>query len=296
MKSIRNKKLCIGLVLVILFTTMSGCRKVVSATEPETVPVIIETARQLNENLQTILIMVTDTYDISGASGSYRNGNRADFLLLLFVDDAAGKVRTLQLNPNAVIPFSLPGLSEDVEIPLGQVYSYGSGGSDSYLNICKAISQVMDGVPVNHYLSFTMDAIGIVSDVLEGVPLAGAEETIILQGTDAVSFFAAREEEDISNEAHMKRQQQFMLGMYQPFMTSAQNDDFLTTLTLQLGERMATDMTLSQMLPMFETLSAYEMEDDVLTISGKAEVAEGEFRFYMDQTSLDGTLNMLVTQ
>lgn len=296
LKTAWKRKVCLVMTLLMLLAVMPACGNAAVEPEKETVAKVPETTRQLKENLQTILIMVTDEYDVSKTSGSYRNGNRADFLLLLVVDEAAGTVSTIQLNPDAVIPFSIPGQAEPVEIPLGQTFSYGSGGSDSYLNICKSVSRVMEGVPVNHYLSFTMDAIGIVSDVLEGVSLADSAEAVTLQGTDAVTFFRTREAEDISNEVHMKHQRQFMLGMYRPFMTRTQNDDFLTTLTLQLGERMATDMTLSQMLPMFETLSAYELEEEVLTISGKAEAVDGEFRFYMDQTSLDRALDLLVAQ
>lgn len=291
-----QRKLCLVLAIMILWAVMPGCGKSAESPKQETEPVVTETARQWKENLQTILVMVTDEYDHSNTSGSYRNGSRVDFLLLLVVDETAEKVNTLQLNPDAVIPFSIPGQNKEVNIPLGQIYSYGSGGSDSYLNICKAVSNVIDGVPVNHYLSFTMDAIGIVSNALEGVSLADSADTVTLQGEDAVTFFRTREADDISNEVHMKHQRQFMLGMYYPFMSSAQEDDFLTTLTLQLGERMATDMTLSQMLPMFETLAAYEMEEEVLTISGEAEFADREHWFYMDEDSLESVLDVLITQ
>lgn len=291
-----KRNLCLGLHILLLLAILTGCGKAAKETAEETEPAVMETARVLQENLQTILITVTDAYDISNTSGSYRNGNRADFLLLLVVDETAGKVRTLQLNPDTVIPFSIPGQAEPVEIPLGQTYSYGSGGSDSYLNLSKAVSHILDGVPVNHYLSFTMDAIGIVSDVLEGVSLADAVDPVILQGSDAVTFFRIREVEDISNEVHMERQRQFMMGMYQPFMISAQDADFLTSFTLQLGERMATDMTLSQLLPLFESVASYEMEETVLTISGEAERINAEYRFHMDPDSLDKTLDILVTK
>lgn len=288
MKNKLQKPICLILALMMLLLTASGCAKAEpepAETEAPTEAVVTRSVRQLKEGIQTFLIMVTDSYDITGATGSFRNGNRVDFMLLLVIDEQSQTVTGLQLNPDTMVSFSQPGQAETLELPMGQVYSYGSGGSDSFIHVTKTVTDLLGGVPVNHYLVFTLDSIGMVSDMLGGVTLtadvnAPDAEPVTVQGDEAVAFFSHREEADVSNEAHMENQRRFMLGMYHPFIESAQGDDFLTKLSLQLGERMATDLTLSQLMLTFETLSAYELKETVLTVPGTAEFTEGEYRFY----------------
>lgn len=81
-----------------------------------------------------------------------------------------------------------------------------------------------------------------------------------------------------------------MLG---PFLACAQQEDFLTRLTLQLGDRFVTDLTLSQMEPMLELLDIYKLDKQIRMISGTAEQKDGRFQFYADPDAKAELVDML---
>lgn len=288
-------------VLLLLLSGCAGFSEAAESSAQKTPTVITEPVRKAREGLQTVLALGLDSYQAPRDSGAYRNDQRADFILLLILDDELGKTTSLQLNPDTVVPFSPPGTTENLDIPLGLVYSYGSGGSDSCLNTTKAVSKLLGGISIEHYMTFTVDSIATVNDMLGGVtvtatedfPAPDGEETLTLLGEASAEYFRFRAAEDVANEAHMGRQRQYMMGLYSPFAQSARQENFLTKLTLQLGDALNTDLTLSQMTFMLENLGAYEMDETIMTIPGSAREADGEFLFYVDADSLERTVEDL---
>lgn len=305
------KKWSIGLLAVLALVILAGCTRSRGASMPpstqESSIAVTETELQPQpkEGIQTLLVVCLDSFEVPQGSGFYRNGNKADLIMVMILDEQSGKTTALQLNPDTLVPFTAPSMMEPIEIPLGLVYSYGSGGSDSCLSGSKAVSKLLGGVSIDHYMSFTADSIAIVNDMLGGVTVTVAEdfpeeypelvkgESVTLQRENAVAFFRFRDDEDIANEAHMERQRQYMTGMYVPFMKNAQQEDFLTKLTLQLGDGLSTDLTLSQMMQMLQALSTYELNQNVVTLPGKAEEADGEFRFRVDAEALEQTVGSI---
>ena len=268
------------LLIIMMMALLLGCGRQAQPEEPketaaptETVPV-----RQLREGIQTVLVLCLDDYELPEDASGYRNPGRADFVLLLAVDAQQGTITPVQLNPDTVVSFKAPGAAEPVELPIGQVFSYGSGGSDSFVNLVNSAANLMGITKIDHYLSFTMDSVGIVNDMIGGVTVSAGDffpaetgaESKLLSGAEAMEFFSFRDAADAANADHMLRQCEYMRAFYGPFMQKTQNDDFLTDVTLQLGERMATDLTLSQLILMFENFSQYRMEEQVLTPAGNA--------------------------
>lgn len=298
-----KKDICLILVISLVLMLFAGCGKSKDLNETQTIAETTEEAWRQREGIQTLLIMGLDQMAVP--SGSYRNGCKADMLMLLVIDEEQGKTTALQVNPDTVVSFTAPGTSDASEIPLGFVYSYGSGGSDSCLNQRKAVSKLLGGISIDHYMTFTVDSIAIVNDMLGGItvsvtedlrnayPEVAAEEKLTLSGAMASDYFRFRSEEDITNESHMERQQQYIAGMFVPFMESAKSDDFLTKLTLRLGDGFGTDLTLSQMMQMMELLGTYQLEENIMTLKGDADRVDGEYQFHMDADSLNQTLEIL---
>lgn len=293
-----RKKICCILAVAVFLLLLPGCKKTpeVTASSEQTEAASVPSVLQVREGIQTVLVLCLNDYEEAGSAGGFRNANRADFAMLLVIDEKAGNITSLQLNPDIVVPFAVPGKSEEEEMPLGQIFSYGSGGSDSCLNTTKAVSGLLNGVKVDHYLTFTKDAVGIVNDMIGGVTLplgTDSEEIVTLSGAEAVDYFFCREADDVSNEKHMEQQRQYMAAMFGPFMACAENEDFLTKLSLQLGEKMGTGLTLSQLIQMFETLAAYTMETDILTIPGTVYQEAGENRFSVEQAEVNHIVESL---
>lgn len=303
MNQLIKRLLAIVLIAMHLSAMFAGCGKPAAGTEPPTQEEITEPAeviRQSRTGIQTVLVSCLDNYNVEELSG-YRNANRADFLLLLVIDEQNQKITSVQINPDTVVSFEIPGKHENVEVPVGHIHTYGSGGSDSCLNVSGAISAFLGGIKVNHYLAFSRDALQLVNDAIGGVtvPIAASTdevepETVTLSGEAAAEFFSLRNQEDVTNEIHMEKQRRYMKGLYPPFMAATQDDNFLSKLSLQLGENMTTDLTLSQLILMFETLAAYEMEEKIVTFTGESQITDGAFCFYPDQESVRSQMEKLI--
>lgn len=287
------------LAAVIMLAALPGCMKKQEELQPEIPTVAIETQppRQTREGIQTVLICCTEDYDLSAESGGYRNENKANFLMLMVIDENSGLITPVQINPDFQVSFSIPGKSGKVEIPVGTACSYGSGGSDSSLNLLGAVADLFGGVRIDHHMTFTMDAVAMVNDSIGGVSVPNGEyfkdrveETVRLSGADAVAYFSDPDEADGTNEERMERQHLYMRSLYGPFLQKARDDEFLSDLLLRLGDHMATDLTLSQLILMFETFEKYSMTQEVVVLPGKLE-SDG---FVADTDGIQKILEQLI--
>ena len=110
---------------------------------------------------------------------------------------------------------------------LALAHTYGSGGSDSSLNAVKAVSNLLGGVKIDHYMTLTMDAVGKINDLVGGVTLTIPEDytsidpsfkkgaTVTLKGEQAEKYVRYRDiTETGSNEGRMERQTQFIQALF----------------------------------------------------------------------------------
>lgn len=258
-------------VSVLLFVTGCGGKQPAETDPTETEAALSVT--QVPSGVQTMLLISLTDYEIPGSCKTLRNDRQADFIMLMTIDANSRTTTAVQIDPNIEVPFQPQGAAEAETMPLGEVYTYGSGGSDSNLNILMAVSKLMDTVKIDHYLTFDADAISIMTDMLGGVtvnildpfpeayPELAKGGNVCLDGKSADVFFNYIAPEDSDNTSHMRRQQEFIKGVYGPFASSAGQEEFVTQLSMKLGEKMNTDLTLSQILKMMEALQEYKLDD-----------------------------------
>lgn len=255
---------------VIFLTQLEEKQEQIPETEPAAQNVVTT-----ESGVQTMLVMSLVEYPVPDGGTTLRNDRQADFILLMTIDADAGKTTAVQLDPASEVQFAPQGASEAVSIPVGQVYSYGSGGSDSNLNILTAVSRRLDNAKIDHYMTFDADSLALMADMLGGVTVeadaafaAGHPElvkdgSVCLDAQTAEVYFNFIGADDPDNTAHMRRQQNFIRGFFELFSGKSGQEDFVTELSLKVGEKMDTDLTLSQMLKMMETLQAYELDDAI---------------------------------
>lgn len=228
-----------------------------------------------SSEVQTMLLMSLTDYQIPDKVKTLRNDRQVDFIMLMTIDADAKTTTSVQIDPDIAVPFQHQGAAQAEIMPLGEVFTYGSGGSDSNLNILTAVSKLMENVKIDHYMTFDADSVSIVTDMLGGVtvnitdsfpetyPELAKGGSVCLDGKSADVFFNYAAPEDSDNTSHMRRQQEFIRGVYGPFSSSAGQEEFVTQLSMKLGEKMNTDLTLSQMLKLMETLQEYKLDDDI---------------------------------
>lgn len=291
---------------------LSGCAKNTPAepivvSEETTAPV---KAPELKKGLETFLVLGLDDYERPEKSVGYLNGMQSDFLLLVVVDADNHKIQALHINRDTMTKVPRLGVFGDAAGNItGQIalaHTYGSGGSDSCLNAVKAVSNFLGGVKIDHYMTFTMDSVAVINDMIGGVTVlveddfSEADPTIVqgqeitLKGSQALTYVRGRGSVgDKTNISRMKRQRQYMFAMYEKVIEASKSDEnFIKNLTLKLADSFMTDCTINQLETLALTIGICEMEP-FLTIDGEAKVGEKFMEFYADPESVQAAVNKL---
>ena len=231
---------------------------------------------QLRSNVETMLIMGLDKFGDSVGDASYNNDRQADFLLLLVFDKEREVTTAIQINRDTMTEVSVLGLGGKkvgtVTQQVALAHTYGTGSGDSCKNTVEAVSKILGGVKINHYLSITMDVVALINDAIGGVTLTVKDdltsysdrlvkgEELTLKGDEALIYVRSRySAADSSNKARMERQRQYLEAMYTQMTDSmAADDDVLDDVILDASEYIVTDCTSAQLELFLHRLSSYD--------------------------------------
>ncbi len=275
-----TKRIAAVLLPVAMLLPFTGCGRKAAAestagiTSETSIPAVTQAASAV----QKILLTSLTDYQVPDVSTTLRNDRQADFIMLMTIDAEAGTTTAIQLDPDISVQFQPQGAAVAEAMPLGELYTYGSGGSDSNLNLLTSVSRFMDGVEINHYVTFDSDAVRIVTDMLGGATVDVTDPfpeeypeltkggSICLDGDSAYTYFNYISPGEGSNRPHMRRQQEFVKAVYAPFAANSGQEEFVTQLFMKMGDKLNTDLTLSQTINMMETLQKYELDDSIQMI------------------------------
>ena len=258
-------------------------------------------------DLKTVLFMVLDKYERADDSLGYRNKQHADFFALLIIDEKAGNCSILHLNRDTMTEISRLGVTGDATGTfVGQLalaHTYGSGGSDSCLNATKAVSKLLCGIRIDHYITMTMDGVGIITDLVGGVevivmddfsqvdPTLMEGKKVLLKGDQALTYVRTRKDlHDSSNLRRMERQRQFINAFYEKLLDRIENDsDFLMRALFQLSDSVMSDCTPTQLEALFDLLKSCSLTN-ITPLEGEAVKGAEFMEFYTDEDSLKRTV------
>ncbi|MCD7739482.1 MAG: LCP family protein [Lachnospiraceae bacterium] len=255
------------------------------------------------ENLETLLILGTDkTEDTSYAVGNVNN-EQADFIMLVVIDYDSEEIIPIQLNRDTMTEIQILGVGgNETSTFIGQLalaHTYGSGGSDSCINTKKAVSNLLYGVSIDHYLAMTMEGVALINDAIGGVTVTVPYdmtnidssfvegEEITLTGELALKYVRTRQNvADGTNLARLERQRQYMQAFYNTLIEKISEDSSLfTTIYYQVADYLTTDCTVPKLTELFELLAEYGMEDFVTT-DGENVLGDEYYEFYVDEDAL----------
>lgn len=257
---------------------------------------------QPREGIETILLMGVDNYGRDLLTEGYVNGMQSDFLLLVVIDAANQKVEALHLNRDTMTRITRLGVFGDAAggyiAQLALAHAYGSGGSDSNLNAVRAVSNLLGGVKIDHYMTFTMESVVMINDAVGGVTvmveddMTGSDPAFVqgqeinLMGDLALKFVQARMSvADGTNLNRMARQRQYLTGLFEKAVNAMSADEkFASRLILKLGDKFTTDLSVYQLEDLADAVAQCGFEPFV-TIEGE-NVAGTFMEFYPDPDSL----------
>ncbi len=259
------------------------------------------------DELTTYLIMGTDetTETAKQLDGENLNNRQADFIMLMIVDPRDKSYTALHINRDTYM--DIQRLDENgnpdgtVLAHLNNAHSFGSGGKDSCRNVAEAVSRLLCGVPVDHYMAVTMDGIPVLADLVGGVPVTIEEDmtsvnpayaagsTVTLKGQDALAFVRARSSvSDGTNLSRMTRQRSFIVSFYERVQARmSQDSGFALRFADTLSPYLTSNMTTEKLAALAEELQGYRfaaIED--LPGTAKVNSETGYMDFLVDEAAL----------
>ena len=261
----------------------------------------------MKPHLQTVLLIGTDALEAyeektEGVKPFY-NYHQADFLTLVVLDTDNNTAEILQLNRDTMtdVPW-LDVLGEYGGTEFKQLclaYNYGDGGMKSCRNTVSAVSGLLFDAPIDHYIQIPMTAIGVLNDLVGGVPVTIEEDltaidpaftegaAVWLDGVQAEKFVRARMAlENDTNLARMKRQRQY-LDSFQKRAREAFNSDseFMVKLLEKLSEFLQSDLTAQQLSDLVTRLDKSEISP-IRYAEGELKLGEQYYEFSPAESSL----------
>lgn len=256
-----------------------------------------------NDDIKTVLFIGVDKYEAQTHTDSYNNDQQADFLMLLLVDEKAKSCTALHLNRDTMADIRILGVrGENAGTFKGQLalsHTYGSGKKDSCRNTVKAVSDLLYGARIDHYIAFTFDAVAKVNDLVGGVTVTVPDDltpaspewvkgaTLTLKGDEALKYVRARSGlKDSSNTRRMERQRQYLSGLQKSVRSAAESGDISPEKVLKtISDYMVSECTADQLSRLYERWENYE-DKGFITIAGEAKKGEKFMEFYADEKSL----------
>lgn len=256
-----------------------------------------------NKNLEVVLLMGIDKYESQTDEESYNNSQQADFLMLLLMDEQKETCTALHLNRDTMAEITVLGVrGENAGTITGQLalaHTYGDGGHKSCRNTVDAVSNLLYGIEIDHYIAVTMDAVPIINDLAGGVTLTVLDDltsaapelqegaVVTLTGELALAYVRTRYGlEDSSNISRMKRQRQYLTELCSVLSEkTAYDDSFLLDAIEKTASYMTSDCTANQLARMYEQWGLYA-DEGIRTIEGEAEEGDEFMEFYPDEAAL----------
>ncbi len=260
----------------------------------------------LNENVETFLALGLDKYE---GNDSLNNGNQADFLMLFVFDNDAKKSTALQISRDTMVNVNRLDIggnkidSSVQQIALAYNYLYDDSGKLSCRNTADSVSDLLMGINVDHYTSFTMDSVAIVNDLVGGVEVTVQDDfsgidsslvkgkTVTLKGEQALTYVRSRSGlEDSSNTTRMVRQRQYVQSLYEKTVTCMDADpEFAIRLVDAVDEYVVYDSTNYRMQEFMKKFQEYEFTG-IKELQGETVVGEQFMEFYPDEVLLQQTV------
>lgn len=175
----------------------------------------------LNENMVSVALIGTDR--LYGYVIDDESRGHADAIMLVAYDTSTGKVTLINVPRNTVTEFTFTyddGIEGSVTTFLSAAYAYGNTDAKSAETVCGAVSDLLNGIPVENYVVLLESCIdplteaigGVTVTAVQDVPWVGVKkgETYTMTGNQALRYVQWRNiHEKTSPTDRMKRQHDF---------------------------------------------------------------------------------------
>lgn len=254
------------------------------------------------KDLETLLVIGLDNLGGFEKSNSYNNTSQADFIVLLMKNKVSGEFNAIQLNRDTMTRIPVLGVTgQKAGYRQGQLalaYTYGRGREDSCRNTMEAVSHLLYGVEIDHYIVVTMDSVPIANDWVGGVTVdilddfTEVDETMIrgetmkLVGQQALDYVRTRKGlEDSTNLHRMERQRQYAAKWLELATPLFKNPGAIIDLVMQLSDYHYSDCTAGELAD-FANAYANQPFEKVYTLEGKNVQGSVYMEYHIDEDAV----------
>lgn len=258
----------------------------------------------LKDDINTVLVMGLDKYELSNDDDAYNNDQCADFLMLLVIDKKKSKYSAVHINRDTIVEMNMLGIAGEkvgtVEKQISLAHTYGNGKQMSCRNTVDTASRLLLGSKIKHYISVTMESVPLLNDIVGGVEVTVLDdftgiddtlvkgETVTLVGEHALNYVRSRYGmEDSTNSTRMQRQRQYIDALQKKAKLCADEDEnFIIDATMQMSDHVISDCSVTALQELFKTLSNYEYTG-IRSIEGESVVGDEFMEFHPDKDALE---------
>ena len=254
--------------------------------------------------VETYLLIGIDKFEAAiRDERGYRNNEQSDALFLLSVDRKNETYSILHINRDTMANIRMLDVNgvpyNNFEGQLALSHTYGSGREDSCENTVWSVSDYLYGLQIDHFASFSMDAVAVINDKIGGVTLTVSDDMTVLdkalvkgvevtlKGEQALYYVRARSElADSTNIERMKRQRQYISAFLEQAKAAISENRMLPTdILLSISDYLVSDMTAEELTSFSEVLHDYSFAG-ITAIDGEVRKGEQFMEFYADEPAL----------
>lgn len=260
-----------------------------------------------NDDIEVYVAAGTDGGGTDQGEGY--NGELADFINVILIDNTTEKYGFYQIDRNTMVDVPVINKAGDIEDFAKQqictAHWYGFDEDQRNDILCMAVSDAMGDLETDGYYVLNMEDIGLVNDAIGGVtvnidtdmtnldPAFTAGASVHLDGKQAENYLRARSSVgEGTNAERMKRQQQYMQNAYSMVIGQLRdNPEYLNDIYSLLEDKVESDGNGKRLSQISDKLIRYESVG-FISFSGTTKVNDtiGEGikheEFYADQSSV----------
>lgn len=247
----------------------------------------------------------TSTMESVNEDVPYGDGGQADSIFLAVMDTTTGQLSLLNISRDTITDVDVYNENgeyagtEPMQICLA--HAYGDGGDSSCLNMVKAVSSLMFGVPIDAYVSIDIPAVSILNDAIGGVEVTVIEDLsdhdpsltegsrVLLKGNLAEIYVRSRSQTAVeANNLRMARQRQYVSAFIRKAYSQIRNDwSVALTLYQTVQAYSNTSLRLSQILYLSSVAVRSDFSDkNIVTLPGEVTMGEKYAEYHVDDEEL----------
>jgi LCP family protein required for cell wall assembly len=312
-KQMKKAVVFVSLLILVLVILYSGLRllesTVLAPEQPEETPAVSKTITRNGvsyfprQDITVFMILGIDEFGPVKDSNSYNNEGEADVILLAILDESEKTYSVLALNRDTMADVSMLGLGGKYAgtyfEQLALAHTYGSGLEDSCENTKKTVSEFLNGVKIDYYLSMNMDAIGILNDAVGGVSVTVTDDfslvdpsiqtgEMVLSGEQALHFIRLRKDVGVQlNVARMERQREYMDGFVAALQAQLERNNMLIYDVYEdLAPYIVTDCSVNTLSNLANRFVDYTLKE-IVSPEGENVLTKKFYEFYVDEEKMD---------